>query len=723
MPIDASSALLRLSPVGGIDLGQGGQESLERQRLTLMQQQFEETKRQNAKEEELRRMAEQGAQRRAELESQRQQEKLEADKAAAREVEKRKLMAEVQKYRDAGDIEGIEALMGSMQASGMNIERLGEDEYGLPSYQIDYDGAQAAAQEDERAAQASPYGPDETAVQSLDRLGALGYPSLSERGNLDEPNLDAPITTEDAYERGLAASQHYEETGEPLRQPDQADIMGAVPKNVIDFGAMQEQAARRLDPALGALQRAYPERYQDSVGETNDAIRGMALPANKALEQATALRAGPDAALAKELDKQDEAEPKPLTRKDVEELAKGGEARGKETFDNQDIGGSIIRTQAAKTIRELLTDKDPNNDYAIAFELPNMLGSKGPQSNKDLAVALGVDSMSTISQITDAFVRMVKGGMDEKRKKSLIEVIDRKIDQDDHMVYDFLDAIEESAGMAQDPEVARGLRDYAARNVPKVWRDAWQAARDGDDDEEGDDEEGGAPAAGARQGTTTVERPGAQYDPDAVEGSIATDDEFLEALTAEADAAQLNVDSILPLIGYESGGDPKIKNKEGSSARGLIQFLDSTAQQYTNPKTGKKFTGSEEFATLSRAEQAPFIIKYLKDRGVTSDHDQGDMYVAIAGPAALKKEDSYEVYKKGTDEYRKNLGWDLDDDGVITRGELYRYGMGERKGAKGKKASGEGKATYESPALRQQKERVAKQKSRLDNDVDAILGE
>lgn len=722
MPIDASSALLRLSPVGGIDLGQGGPGSLERERLELMQKEFAETRRRNAVDERLRKEAEAGDQRRAELQRQVQQEKIEADARAAKEAEKRKLWGELQKYRDAGDIEGIETLMGSMQASGMNIQRTGEDEYGLPTYQIDWDAEQAAKEEDARAAQASPWGSSESAVQSLDRLGALGYPSANERGNLDEPNLDAPITTEDAYERGLAASQHYEETGEPLRQPDQADIMGAVPKNVIDFGAMQEQAARRLDPALGALQRAYPERMQDSVGETNDAARGMALPAPAALELATKMRAGPDAAMGDEFKEEFErekavraAEPKPLTRQDIEALAKGGEARAKETFDNQDLSGVYTRSKAAQSIVEILEDKDPNNDLAIAFELPNMLGSRGAQSNKDLAVALGIDAMSTIDQIVERVSGIIKGGFTEMRKETLIGIVQNKMEMDDELVYNFLDAIDESAGKTQDPEVARGLRDYAERNVPAEYREAWLAAREGD-------EEGGEPAAGARQGTTTVERPGAQYDPDAVEGSIATDDEFLEALTAEADAAQLNVDSILPLIGYESGGDPKVQNKKGSSARGLIQFLDSTAQQYTNPKTGKKFTGSEEFATLSRAEQAPFIIKYLKDRGVTSDHDQGDMYVAIAGPAALKKGDSYEVYKKGTDEYRKNTGWDLDDDGVITRGELYRYGMGERKSAKGKKASGEGKASYESPALRLQKGRTAKAKSRLDSDVDDILG-
>jgi len=714
MPINAASTLLQLSPIRPIDFG-GGDDPYGLDKLKLMQEQFAETKRRNQVDEELRRMEEAGAARRQEMQLQQQREKAAAEAAAKQEEQKRALMGEFQKYRDAGDVEGIHGLVPAMQAAGMNMDYLGEDEYGLPSFQIDWNGPEAQQEENKRLAQASPYGPNETAVQSLDRLGALGYGGL-DRGSLDEAPPE-PMSNEDAYDRMLAASTHYEETGDPLRQPDAPDIMGGVPKNVIDFGAQQESIRRRLDPALGALQRAYPDRMQESVGETNAAAAAMGLPATKGLELAKSLRAGPDAAMNQQFQDEQEAakqkaarEPQPLTRKDIAQLAKDGEAYAKETFDNQDIAGVFTRSKAAASIVQVLTDDRPGNDLAIAFELPNMLGSKGAQSNKDLAVALGLDAMSTVDQIVDRVTNIIKGGFSDIRKEDLLSIINDRVAKDDNLVYDFLDAIDESASTTQDPDTARGLRAYAARNVPKKYRDAWLEAKGIDPETQG----------GAQYDPTDVDEEAdpAEAEPDAdaddaqPTGAIDSDEDFQDAFRTAAEKAGINADAVMPLIHAESGGDPKVRNKKGSSARGLIQFLDSTAQQYTNPKTGKKFKDSKEFASLSRAEQAPFIVQYLKDRGVTKDHDQGDIYVAIAAPSALKQEDSAEVYKKGTDEYRKNTTWDLDDDGVITRGELYRWGMGERKASEGG-----GKAKAEKKAAGSGK------RSAVDEEVLGILGE
>jgi hypothetical protein len=702
MPLDAQSALLRLSPMGGIDLGGPG-DSLELERMKLARQQFAETRRANAEQERMMRERERGEQRRAELMVQKQREADEAAAKAAREEEKRKLQGEFAKYRDAGDVEGIEALIPSIQATGANIDRLGEDEFGLPSYQIDWDGEAAAKAEEARAAQASPYGEGETAVQSLDRLGALGYPSLSERGNLDDPSISAPITTEDAFNRGRAASQHFEETGQPLRQPDATDW----PKNVVDFGAMQAQVARRLDPALGAFQSAHPERMQDSVGKTNEAAAGMALPAPKALELAKSLRAGPDAAMADEFKEEFDREkaardaaPKPLTREDIQRLSQGGATEAAEMYKNRGIDDTFTRSSAAQSMIDILEDDDPDNDMAIAFELPNMLGSRGAQSNRDLAVALGDDSMSTVKQFRERLARIIEGGFTEMKKATLIGIIKNKMEKDDALVYEFLDAIDEAANNTDDEAVRHGLEKYAVGNVPKIYRDAWLEARAGAAaDEEGDEEEPAEPGP-ARRGVTTVngveepeaEQQGASFDPEEIEDELA----------AQAEEAGLDVEQIRPLMRTESGTNPTARNHMGSSASGLFQFTDKTARAY-----GLK--NAAAYAALPPAEQIRLGIRRFKAIGLDANSSRDDYAMANAAPAYRKRPDDtvIEEYRSGTeqgDDVRaKNPGWIPADGGEITVGSIKAFYRGTKaKAAKADKAEG-------------------KKTSRLDKSVDDIL--
>lgn len=672
MPINASQTLLQLNPIRPIDFGGGG-DDLALENLRLMKAKFAEEKKQNALDENYRLMHERGEQARAELAGQQAREKAAAEARAKQEEQKRALMGEFQKYRDKGDVEGIHALVPAMQAAGMNMDYLGDDAEGLPSFQIDWDAEQAAEQEDARAAQAAPYGANETAVQSLDRLGALG-PGL-ERGNLDTPTEN--LSGEDLLGRAQAASAHFDATGEAMRAPDAPDVMGGVQRNVIDFGAQQESIRRRLDPALGSLQKAYPDRMQESVGETNEAARGMALPATETLKLAKELRAGPDAALGDEEKARQAKEPKPLTRTEIDSIRKGGEGRAKEVFDNQDIGGSVTRTGAAQTIKRLLTDDDPNNDYGIAFELPNMLGSKGPQSNKDLAVALGIDAMSSVDKIIDVFTNMVKGGMSPERKASLVGVIDGKIERDDAMIYDYLDAIEESAAGTDDADTALGLREYAKRNIPKKWRNAWLEAKGIDPEAPSAELEGGA-----------------QYDPEDVE----PDGEIEEELATQAKAAGLDVDQILPLMRTESGGDPTVKNKAGSSAAGLFQFTDETARNY-----GLK--DAAEYAALPPKKQIELGLKRFKDIGLGAKSTAEDFDLANAAPAYVGKPDStvIEQYKSGTDfgdDVRaKNPGWIPEGGGEITVGSIkafYRKNRGEKpKDEKPKAASGKRSAKDE----------------------------
>jgi len=745
MPINAASTLLQLSPIRPIDFG-GGDDPYGLDKLKLMQEQFAETKRRNQVDEELRRMEEAGAARRQEMQLQQQREKAAAEAAAQQEAQKRALMGEFQKYRDAGDVEGIHGLVPAMQAAGMNMDYLGEDEYGLPSFQIDWNGPEAQQQEAQRMAQASPYGEEapagaygsmeeaygappagESAAQSLDRLGALGYPGL-DRGTLDEGGISGSDQL-DASGQSVAdrVAATYGTPGDklPTRGPDAPDIMGGVPKNVIDFGAQQESIRRRLDPALGALQRAYPDRMQESVGETNAAAAAMGLPATKGLELAKSLRAGPDAAMNQQFQDEQEAakqqaarEPKPLTRKDVALLAKDGEAYAKETFDNQDISGVFTRSKAAASIVQVLTDDRPGNDLAIAFELPNMLGSKGAQSNKDLAVALGLDAMSTVDQIVDRVTNIIKGGFSDLRKEDLLSIINDRVAKDDNLVYDFLDAIEESASTTQDPDTARGLRAYAARNVPKKYRDAWLEDKGIDPETQG----------GAQYDPTDVDEEAdpAEAEPDADMDDAgepndaepdADPDDVDRELARQAKAAGLDVKQLRPLVSTESGGDPSAVNRMGSSASGIFQFTDETAKAY-----GLK--NAAEYRALPAKKQIELGIRRFKALGLDAKSTRDDYAIANAAPAYVGRPDDTEIkqYRSGTkrgDKVRQqNPGWIPADGGEITVGSIKAFYRGGEKKPAAKKAP-------DSPALKLQKEREAKRKgaSTADDDMLRDLGE
>jgi transglycosylase-like protein with SLT domain len=687
MAIDFGSLSMRLNPLSAINPGQLGQMGMERQRLQLMREQFEETKQRNDEDAELRRQAEAGAMARQKLQLQQQREKAEADRVAALTTEKRKAMDAFSKFRESGDIEGMEAAIPHMTALGMGVERLGEDEGGLPAYQIDQDAAEALHDEDARTAQAAPYDPEgeagpsggsETAAQSLSRLGALGYPT-NERGNLDDGSVGRTSSTEDAFDQAQAAMLHADTEGQPLRGPDPADLMGAVPKNVIDMGAINAQAARRLDPALGALQSAYPDAMQPSVAATNEAASSLALPAGKAMDLAKDLRAGPDAAIAR----QDAAEQAALGREATatNAMAKGDRADYKEAYrqaaavaKDRGIGDVYHAQKSGQMVIDLLSDKDGNNDLEIAFVLPNMLGSIGAQSNKDLAVALGLDSMSTVDQVKERIVNIVKGGFSDMRKETLIDTVKKSLEIDDERVFGMLDTIDEQLGRDDlTPAQRKAWLDYK-KTIPKDYRDAHDEDK-GETGDDGGDEEAAPPAE--RRGTTALERPERQPT-----GGIDDDEEFQDALDSEATENDLDPDTIRHMIGGESGGDPSVQNKRGSSARGLIQFLDSTAKQYG-------FKDSKEFAQLSRTEQVPYIVKYLKDKGLDADSPPEDYALAIAAPGYVGKSDDTVIreYKAGTkygDLVREqNPSWIPADGGDITVGSIVAsYGLG--KGGKKK---------------------------------------
>ena len=121
-------------------------------------------------------------------------------------------------------------------------------------------------------------------------------------------------------------------------------------------------------------------------------------------------------------------------------------------------------------------------------------------------------------------------------------------------------------------------------------------------------------------------------------------------------------------MAFETGGtfNPAEKNKAGSGATGLIQFMPSTAEGLG--------TTTDELAKMSRTEQMKYVEKFLSNKGI-SGKGLSDVYMAVLFPAAVGKPDDFVLFGKGAmsgytgTAYEQNRGLDANNDGSITKAE------------------------------------------------------
>jgi hypothetical protein len=104
---------------------------------------------------------------------------------------------------------------------------------------------------------------------------------------------------------------------------------------------------------------------------------------------------------------------------------------------------------------------------------------------------------------------------------------------------------------------------------------------------------------------------------------------------------------------------PSVRNSQ-SGATGLIQFLESTAQELG--------TTTDELAGLSAVDQLRFVERYFdRYRGRVGGVE--DLYLAILWPRAVGQPLDFELFAEGEPAYEQNSHLDLDQDGVITKAE------------------------------------------------------
>jgi len=150
----------------------------------------------------------------------------------------------------------------------------------------------------------------------------------------------------------------------------------------------------------------------------------------------------------------------------------------------------------------------------------------------------------------------------------------------------------------------------------------------------------------------------------AVRGLDQTSEQFRRGLASVAVELDADPTMLAAIISFETGGtfSPSIRNKH-SGAVGLIQWIPSTARHILGMST-------DEIGKLTREEQLPLVLKYLKtvSRG-RKLATVSDFYAAVFGPKFIGSPDSTVMYRAPSKAYEWNKGLDRNRDGAITKGE------------------------------------------------------
>lgn len=122
----------------------------------------------------------------------------------------------------------------------------------------------------------------------------------------------------------------------------------------------------------------------------------------------------------------------------------------------------------------------------------------------------------------------------------------------------------------------------------------------------------------------------------------------------------IDPDWLMAIMHFESAGSfsPTMRNRAGSGAIGLIQFLPSTAREL-----GTSIAG---LAAMSADDQLHYVEKYFtpyKGRMRTIE----DAYMAVLYPKAIGWSGARCIFYRGMKAYEMNCGLDFDHDGKISK--------------------------------------------------------
>ncbi|OPK06719.1 hypothetical protein BZ164_00920 [Pseudomonas veronii] len=144
------------------------------------------------------------------------------------------------------------------------------------------------------------------------------------------------------------------------------------------------------------------------------------------------------------------------------------------------------------------------------------------------------------------------------------------------------------------------------------------------------------------------------------------DEAFRAKVTAIANNLSLQPNWLMAVMAFETGYtfSPAERN-QGSSATGLIQFLQSTAVALG--------TTTARLARMTAVQQLDWVEKYYKAVPASRIKNLGDAYLAVLFPAAIGRPDAFVMWQRDTGQYQReyadNSGLDREKKGYITRGD------------------------------------------------------
>ena len=143
---------------------------------------------------------------------------------------------------------------------------------------------------------------------------------------------------------------------------------------------------------------------------------------------------------------------------------------------------------------------------------------------------------------------------------------------------------------------------------------------------------------------------------------MALSESFLRKVEDIETRLRMAPGSLLAVMKFETGGtfDPAERNRAGSGATGLIQFMPSTAKSLG--------TSTEALARMSPEDQLDYVEKYFQPyKGKLGTLD--DTYMAVLYPKAIGKPEWYPLFAQGTKAYEQNAGLDRDKKGIVTKAD------------------------------------------------------
>jgi len=149
---------------------------------------------------------------------------------------------------------------------------------------------------------------------------------------------------------------------------------------------------------------------------------------------------------------------------------------------------------------------------------------------------------------------------------------------------------------------------------------------------------------------------------------VKPDETFLPRVKEISNDLGIDHKDLLKVMNFETGGsfDSAQKNKAGSGATGLIQFMPATAKGLLGTETGAEAISILE--KMTPTEQLDLVQKHLEPyKNKIKNLD--DLYMAVLYPKAVGKDSDYVLFREGTIAYKQNKGLDKDKDGIITKAD------------------------------------------------------